>query len=111
MKKSLCRSFLNQKLKWQFRADWFERENQDYGCSIWLCAAYQFPDFLKSVSTYSLEVRDGEALLTDKGKVYWIGESYDHLLYIHGQEKDKISPKYRASLQVSIAIQLADVPR
>jgi hypothetical protein len=108
--KSLCRSFLNQRLEWKFSADWFKRENQDYGCTIRLDAASPFPDFLKRNSTYSLEVRDGEALLTDKGKVYRIGESYDHLLYIHGQEKDKISPKYLASLQVSIAIQLTDVP-
>jgi hypothetical protein len=108
--KYLCCSFLNQKLEWQFRAIWFEGENQDYGCSIWLCAASPFPDFLKRNSTYSLEVRDCEALLTDKSKVYSTEVWHEHLLYIHGQEKDKISPKYRASLQVSIAIQLANVP-
>ncbi len=108
--KYLCRSFLNQKLEWKFLSNWFEQENQDYGCSILLYAAYPFPDFLKSKSTYSLEVRDGEALLTDKSKVYWPGVSYDHLLFIHGQENAKISPKYLERLQVSIAIQLADVP-
>ncbi len=62
------------------------------------------------MSTYSLEVKDGEALLTDKRTLYRTDQFNDHLLYIHGQEKDKISPKYRASLQVSIAIQLNDVP-
>jgi len=108
--KYLCRSFLNQKLEWMFRADWFERENQDYGCRISLNAAYPFPNFLKRESTYSLEVKDGEALLTDKITLYHTDQLNDHLLYIHGQEKDKTSPKYRASLQVSIAIQLADVP-